>query len=249
MTRINTNVASLRGLRGMNRANDLLDQSMTRLSTGLKINSGKDNPAGLIAGETLRSQISAIEQSIENSGRANSVISTADSALGEISGLLTQVRGLVQEGLNKGALSQSEIDANQLQIDAALSAINRIASNTSFAGDKLIDGSKAFTTNLSAVDAAKLSDYRVDEAVIGTSGSISLSGTVTRQAEKAQLWYVSGALTSAAAIEVSGSKGQESVTLGSSTSSLRSGPFIGGNERIISANHARSGGVGTSGLL
>jgi flagellin len=207
-------VASLRGLRGMTKASAMLDQSLARLSSGLKINSGKDNPAGLIAGETLRSQVSAIEQSIKNSNRANNVISTADSALGEIGGLLTQVRGLVQEGLNSGALSQSEIEANQLQIDAALSAINKIASNTSFAGDKLIDGSKAFVTNLSTLDAAKLSDYQVDEAVFGSASSISLDAQVTQQAEKAALRYVGGAFTSAATVEVKGSKGQEVLFLG-----------------------------------
>ncbi|MDF1745890.1 MAG: flagellin, partial [Gimesia sp.] len=93
MTRINTNVASLRGLRSLNKSTNLLDTSLTRLSTGLKINSGKDNPSGLIASETLRSQVSAIEQSIKNSNRASNVIATADSALGEVTNLLNQVRG------------------------------------------------------------------------------------------------------------------------------------------------------------
>ena len=119
MTKINTNVSSLRGQRNLARSNNLLNKSLTNLSTGLKINSGKDNPAGLIASETLRNQITVIEQSIKNSNRANSVIATADSALGEISSLLNQVRGLVQEGLNTGALSKAEIEANQGQIDAA----------------------------------------------------------------------------------------------------------------------------------
>jgi flagellin len=160
MTRINTNVASIRGLRSLNKSTNLLDTSLTRLSTGLKINSGKDNPSGLIASETLRSQVSAIEQSIKNSNRASNVIATADSALGEVTNLLNQVRGLVQEGLNVGALSQDEIKANQLQIDTALSAINRISANTSFAGDKLIDGSKAFRTQASAGDSARLSGQR-----------------------------------------------------------------------------------------
>ena len=168
MTRINTNVASLRGLRSLNRANELQNTALTRLSTGLKINSGKDNPAGLIAGETLRSQISAIEQSIKNSNRANNVIATADAALGEVNNLLNQVRGLVQESLNSGALSQSEIEANQLQVDAALSAINRISANTTFAGDKLIDGSKAFITSTTPADANKLSDFQINEAVFST---------------------------------------------------------------------------------
>ena len=79
MTRINTNVASLRGLRSLNKSTNLLDTSLTRLSTGLKINSGKDNPSGLIASETLRSQVSAIEQSIKNSNRASNLSITHNS--------------------------------------------------------------------------------------------------------------------------------------------------------------------------
>ena len=153
MTRINTNVSSLRSLRSVNSANDKLNTALTRLSTGLKINSGKDNPAGLIASETLRSQVSTIEQSIKNSSRANNVIATADAALGEVNNLLNQIRGLVQESLNSGALSQSEIEANQLQVDAALSAINRISANTAFAGDKLIDGSMLDMASISGKPA------------------------------------------------------------------------------------------------
>jgi len=220
MTRINTNVASLRGLRSLNKSTNLLDTSLTRLSTGLQINSGKDNPSGLIASETLRSQVSAIEQSIKNSNRASNVIATADSALGEVTNLLNQVRGLVQEGLNKGALSQDEIAANQLQIDTALSAINRISANTSFAGDKLIDGSKAFRTQASAGDSAKLSDFQVNEAVFGSSSSITLDATIVTAATQASLDYsaVDGGLASATTIEIGGSSGSQVLFLGASSS-------------------------------
>ena len=214
MTRINTNVASLRGLRSLNRANDLQNTALTRLSTGLKINSGKDNPAGLIAGETLRSQISSIEQSIKNSNRANNVLATADAALGEVNNLLNQVRGLVQETLNSGALSQSEVEANQLQVDAALSAINRISANTTFAGDKLIDGSKAFVTNLTKADSAKLADFQINEAVFSTSSTIEIEAAITQAAEKAELRYGGGNLNSASTVELSGSKGSQVIFLG-----------------------------------
>ena len=217
MTRINTNVASLRGLRSLNKANDLLGTSLTRLSTGLKINQGKDSPAGLIASETLRSQITTIEQSIKNSNRANNVIATADSALGEIGGLLNQIRGLVQEGLNEGALSTAEIEANQLQIDAALSAINRISANTTFAGDKLIDGSKAFTTQITAADKAKLTDFKVNEAIFGSNSTVEIDATVTSAAEKASLNYAGGTLGSQTTLEVAGSKGQQVLFLGGSS--------------------------------
>lgn len=218
MTRINTNVASLRGQRSMAKSDKMLASAMTRLSTGVKINNGKDDPSGLIAGETLGSQISTIEKSITNSNRANNVLTTADGALGEIGGLLTQVRGLVQEGLNDGALSQEERDANQLQIDNALTAINRISSNTSFAGDKLLDGSKAFTTSISSADNAKLSSYSIDQALLGSASKLDLDATIDSAAEQASLVYQGGDFTAAATLEIGGSKGTEVVQLGDSAS-------------------------------
>lgn len=217
MTRINTNTASLRGLNALNRSNKSLNQSLTRLTTGLKINSGQDNPAGLIASETLRSQIAAIEQSISNSNRASNVIATADAALGEVSSLLIQVRGLIQEGINDGALSTDEKEANQLQIDSALSAINRISSNTTFGGDKLIDGSKSFTTETTTANGAKLSDFQVNEATFGSSGSLAINARIESVAEQAELVY-SSYLTSDTTLEVGGSEGTELIFLGEEAS-------------------------------
>ena len=214
MTRINTNVASLRGMRSMAKSDKMLASAMSRLSTGVKINNGKDDPSGLIAGETLRSQVATIEKSITNSNRANNVLTTADGALGEIGGLLTQVRGLVQEGLNDGALTQEERDANQLQIDNALGAINRISSNTSFAGDKLLDGSKSFNTQISTDDRAKLSDVSINEALLGGAKSLDLDVKVTDNAEKASLLNSSGTLSEDTVLEVQGSKGREVISLG-----------------------------------
>ena len=214
-TRIFTNVDSLRGLRSLSKANDLQSQTLTRLSTGTQINSGKDNPAGLIGSETLRSQITAIDQSIKNSNRANNVIGTADAALGEVDNLLNQIRGLVQEGVNKGALSQTEIEANQSQIDAALSAINRIATNTSFAGDKLLDGSKAFTTVVTSADKAKISDFQVSEALFGSASSVTLDATVVAAAKQGQLTYNGGNLSGSTTIQVAGSKGNQVLFFGS----------------------------------
>lgn len=195
MTRIATNVGTTRGLRNLNKANNSLDSALQRLSTGSQINSGADNPSGLIAGEKLRLQVTTIEQSIKNSNRASNVIATADGALGEIGGLLNQVRGLVQEGLNSGALSDTEIEANQLQIDAALSAINRISANTTFGGDKLIDGSKGYNTQISAANSAKLNDFQVNELFFGSSSSVAVNATIDTAAEK-------GTLTSAGNIRL-----------------------------------------------
>lgn len=209
MTRINTNVPSLRGLRYLNEASKAQNVTLERLSTGSKINRGKDAPAGIIAAEGLRLQITSIEQSIKNSNRASNVIATADGSLGEISGLLNQVRGLIQEGLNSGALSDSEIDANQSQIDAALGAINRISQNTTFNGDKLIDGSKAFTTQLSAADSAELSDFQVNEVFFGQNSSVAINTDIVAAASQGTLTYAAGAPIDNVTLEVAGKSGSQ----------------------------------------
>src|SRR5210317_1229778 len=115
MTRINTNVSSLNAQKTLARSNASLQESLTRLSTGLRINTGKDDPAGLIASEVLRSDIIGVQRAIPNSQRANQMIATADSALGQVSALLNDVRGLISEAANTGAMSAEQISANQLQ--------------------------------------------------------------------------------------------------------------------------------------
>ena len=97
MSRINTNVSSLVAQQNLARSGQQLQQALTRLSTGLKINSGKDDPAGLIASENLRRDITSINTAIKNTQQADQLIATSDSALGQISNLLNDIRGLVVE--------------------------------------------------------------------------------------------------------------------------------------------------------
>ena len=146
MTRINTNVSSLVAQTNLAKSNTDLQTALNRLSTGLRINTGKDDPAGLIASEVLRSDIVSVQSAITNSQRANQLIATADSALGQVSSLLNDIRGLVSEAANTGALSDDQIAANQLQIDSSLEAIDRISQTTSFQGRRLLDGSLGFIT-------------------------------------------------------------------------------------------------------
>ena len=88
MARINTNVSSLTAQRGLARSQKQLGDTLRRLSSGLRINRGADDPAGLIASEGLRSEISGIGQAIDNSSRASNVIATAEGALGEVASLI-----------------------------------------------------------------------------------------------------------------------------------------------------------------
>ncbi|TWT88214.1 A-type flagellin [Pseudobythopirellula maris] len=186
MTRINTNVGSLVGRNNLQKANASLSQSLTRLSTGLRINTGKDDPAGLIASENLRSDITSIQKAITNTDRANQVIATADSALGQVSSLLNDIRGLVTESANSGALSDEQIAANQLQVDSSLEALNRIAQTTTFQGRRLLDGSLDFITT-AGDNFSKLSGLKIDQANLGASGEVSLDIDVSRAATKASV--------------------------------------------------------------
>ena len=147
MTRINTNVQSLIARRAVGANYLALNTSLARLSTGLRINTGKDDPAGLIASETLRSRITAIDQAIDNATRADTVVSIAEGGLQEISALLLEVESLIDKSANEGGLSTEETAANQLQIDAILESIDRLATDTAFGDKKLLNGTMAFTTS------------------------------------------------------------------------------------------------------
>jgi flagellin len=172
MTRINTNVSSLIAQQNLAKSNSALQTSLTRLSTGLRINTGADDPSGLIASQSLGSNITDVNAAISNSQQANELIATADSALSQVSSLLNDISGLVAQSANTGALSSDQITANQQQIDASLDAIDRIAQTTSFGGRHLLDGSLGFITT---------SPGNVVADASGSFGSVSdtkASGTV-----------------------------------------------------------------------
>ncbi len=196
MTRINTNVNSLIAQSRLDRTNNQLQTAMTRLSTGLRINSGKDDPAGLIASEALRSDITAINKALSNTQRANQIIATADSSLGQVASLLNDVRGLVTEAANSGALSDEEIAANQLQIDSSLEAINRIAQTTTFQGKRLLDGSLDFVSNASSIST--LRDTRIDQANLGSTGSVKVDVDISAAATRGEITTDSASVSAAA---------------------------------------------------
>ncbi len=186
MSRINTNVSSLIAQNILGRSNQALGQSLERLSTGLRINRGKDDPAGLIASENLRSDIVSVRSAITNSERANQIIATADSALSEVSALLNDIRGLVTQAANTGALSDDQIAANQLQVDASLNALNRIAQTTEFQGRRLLDGSLDFIITEGS-GFSSVQDLQIHQANLGTTGSQAVNVQISSAASQATL--------------------------------------------------------------
>jgi flagellin len=220
MGRINTNVQSLIAQRVLTSNQKSLAQSLERLSTGLKISSGKDDPAGLIASENLRSEIKGANQAIANATRADQVINIAEGGLGEVSSLLTELQGLVTSSASTAGISAAERQANQLQVDSILQTIDRIASATSFQGIKLLNGNFDFKT--SNVNAG-ISDYKVNAAKY-TGGSLNVDVLVTGSAQQGGMFLSFGASTidtntnSQFTIEIGGSVGNRQFTFSSSTS-------------------------------
>jgi flagellin len=186
MTRINTNVSSLIAQRNLAKSNDDLGVRLARLSTGLKINRGADDPAGLIVSERLRTEISGVSQAVDNIERASNVIATAEGALSEISSLLISMKSLVVESANTGAFSKEEIEANQLQIDSAIDSITRIANTTSFAGLKLLNGSLDYVNQ--GLIASQVTDLRITGANFGTNTTMPVTVEVLNSAETATLF-------------------------------------------------------------
>ena len=185
MSRINTNVSSLIAQKTLTSNNQSLQTALTRLSTGLRINTGKDDPAGLIASEVLRSDITSVNKAIMNTERASQMIATADSALNQVSNLLNDIRGLVVEAANTGAMSEEQIAANQLQVDSSLEAIDRIAQTTTYQGRKLLDGTLDFQTT-GGTGFGTVTDLSVDQANLGTAGSLAVDVSITTAATVAQ---------------------------------------------------------------
>ena len=246
MARINTNVGAIIANTNLAKSQKSLSTSLQRLSSGMRINSGVDDPAGLIASETLRSEIQGISTAIDNSTRASNVITTADGALGEVSNLLVSIKGLVVQAANSGALSPDEIQANQLQVDSAIASITRISNSTSFAGLKLLDGSLGYVTSGLATSA--LHDVQINNAAFGTASTIPVVVNVVQSAQTALLRYKAAAISKSVALEISGRVGVQvlSFTSGTKASAIafainRISDSTGVAAGIASATNASSG--------
>ena len=137
---INTNTSSLNAQRNLMNTNKSLDTSYTRLASGLRINSAKDDAAGLQISNRLTSQINGLDQGNRNANDGISLAQTAEGAMDEVTSMLQRMRTLAQQSAN-GSNSDDDRDALQKEMNQLGSEINRISKDTTFAGTKLLDGS------------------------------------------------------------------------------------------------------------
>jgi len=185
MTVINTNVGALMARTYATKANDKMQTSMERLSSGLRINSAADDAAGLAVANKMQSQLSGIKMAIRNSQDGISLVQTAESGMGEITNMILRMRELAVQ-MENGIYTSKDRDNAQLEINALLAEVDKIANNTRFNDVNVLDGSydqtiRAGNTNaetikvnigsLKTADNAKLTQYAVEKATVDSAGT------------------------------------------------------------------------------
>jgi flagellin len=213
MSRINTNIQSLVAQRVLAKNQSNQNQSLQRLSTGLKINSGSDDPAGLIAAKNLEAEQAGINSALTNASRAGNIVGTAEGGLNEVSNLLTQLQGLVGQSSSTGGLSKEETAANQLQVDSILTTVNRVASSTNFQGINLLNGNLDYTT--SSVDATKIANLRVNAAQTPDASKIAVNVAVVASAANGLATYSGTVGTGGVTLQVAGTRGSQQLSFAS----------------------------------
>lgn len=215
--RINTNPAALTALRTLkvNDRNQL--RSLERLSTGLRINRGADDPSGLVISETLRSQVGALKQAVENTQNDLNMIAVADAGLAQINELLVKLRDSTVFAMNTGAATPEQIASEQKVVDQIIDAIDRLAATTRFGDRELLNGTAGFQT-VSSVPGA-IDDLRLRKMVFA-NGSFTRTVTIemptfASNPERAKILITDASAPAGAALRITGVRGTADVVIAS----------------------------------
>ena len=190
---INTNVSSLNAQRNLNESQNALNTSLQRLSSGLRINSAKDDAAGLFVAGQLTRDIRGINQSVRNAGDGISLGQTAEGALGEIANNLQRIREIAVQASNDTVGDASGL---QLEVDQLTQEISRIVATTNFNGVDLLSGGGTVGFQVGASGAANnrisitlddLSTINASDADLTATGTIDVSTTAAASAALSSL--------------------------------------------------------------
>ena len=209
---VNTNVSSLNAQRQLISSGNSLDQAFQRLSSGFRINSASDDAAGLQISNRLESQVQGLNQGNRNANDGISLAQTAEGALDEVTNTFQRVRTLAQQAAN-GSNTDEDRLAIQEEIRVLMSEVNRIAEDTTFGGQNLLDGSYSASFQVGA-DANQTIDFSMaevgGETAIADDGGFTLSGIAS----------VASAVTNDTISAIAGSAIAAAATNGSTFSDL-----------------------------
>jgi flagellin len=210
---VGTNATIFRILNSMSNLDIEQSKTMARIATGKKINRASDDPAGMVALNSLNGTLAGINAALDNNIRSQSMLDVADGALTEISSLVSEIQSLVAKGSAAG-ISGSEKAAYQAQIDESIDAIDRLVSNTTFNGKALFNGENRITAYCNSATYIKdLNVYRRDPNNTSTQ---TLAVKVTAKAAKGSSVTTFGtgvALATDTTIQVTGKLGTAIITM------------------------------------
>ncbi|HZX52483.1 MAG TPA: flagellin [Pseudomonas sp.] len=212
---VNTNIASLNTQRNLNTSSKALDTSLQRLSTGSRINSAKDDAAGLQIANRLTSQINGLNVAVKNSNDGISMSQTAEGALQQSTSILQRMRDLSLQAAN-GSNSDSERTALNSEVTELKKELDRISNTTTFGGKKLLDGSFETTTFQVGSAANETISVKIDEMSTDSlkgqfyeSTATASTGTATASGSVSVGITVNGSATTVKANIKTGATGAE----------------------------------------
>ena len=191
MTVINTNISALRAANASNSASQMLGTAMQRLSTGTRINSAKDDAAGLAIATSMTSQITGMNQGIRNANDGISLAQTAEGALGEVTNMLQRIRELATQSASGTYQDTTDRTYMQTEVDQLTSQIDQVITNTKFNGVALFDGSTATVTIQAGANASDTVDLSMTDLT-----SLAASGGATGSYDVSTATAANGLLTS-----------------------------------------------------
>ena len=159
---INTNLASLNAQNNLTKSQSSLTTSLQRLSSGLRINSAKDDSAGLAIASRMTAQIGCLNQASRNANDAISLSQTAEGAMGQVGDILQRMRDLSVQSAN-GTNSSSDRATIQNEVDQLTSEIDRISGTTEFNGNKLLNGSSSNNSFQVGANANQTISFKIAE--------------------------------------------------------------------------------------
>ena len=198
---VNTNVSSLNAQRQLNKSGNSLDTSFQRLSSGLRINSAKDDAAGMQIANRLTSQVNGLNQGNRNANDGISLAQTAEGALDEVTSMFQRIRTLAQQASN-GSNTDEDRLALQEEIRSLSEEVNRVAEDTTFGGQNLLDGTYDAKFQVGA-DAIQTIGFSMKN-VAGTANSMSTNGGFTMSGIAEIATGVTGKAMSSLAAGISG---------------------------------------------
>jgi flagellin len=196
ITQINQNISSLTAQRNLSINGNRISASIQKLSSGLRINSGADDPSGLVLSELMRAQVSGLDQAQSNAQQGVNVVKTAEGALNEVNGLLRQMRNLAVSAASDSNNTDQSRAALQAQVSSALKTIDGIATRTVYGKRNLLDGSAG--TKTTVLDSTVVSSSNLNLAPAaqsaGNAGNVSVNVTIAAAKAKVDSAAMAGAV-------------------------------------------------------